>query len=101
MLDQVVKNAALEGIFAHVISVDEVRTYKPSPSAYQLAVKKLSVEKGEIGFVSSNFFDVAGAKTFGFRTVWVNRSDNTADELGVMPDATIKSLADLAHVAKM
>jgi 2-haloacid dehalogenase len=100
MLEQVVKNAGLEGIFAHLISIDEVKTYKPSPAAYQLAIKKLDVEKDKIGFVSSNFFDVAGAKAFGFTTYWLNRCDNTADELGVVPDATIKSLTDLADVVK-
>ena len=31
MLDSVVRNAGLEGRFQHVLSVDEVRTYKPQP----------------------------------------------------------------------
>lgn len=96
MLEQVVKNAGLEGMFSHVISVDEVRTYKPNPATYQLAVKKIGVPKDSIGFVSSNFFDIAGAKMFGFRTYWINRPGITPDELGVSPDATLKSLTDLA-----
>ncbi len=96
MLEQVVKNAGFEGVFSHIISVDEVRTYKPRAAAYQLAVRKTGVEKDVIGFVSSNFFDVAGAKVFGFRTHWINRSGITPDELGVSPDATLKSLMDLA-----
>ena len=95
MLEQVVKNGGLERIFSHLISVDEVKTYKPSPAAYQLAINKLGVARGEVAFVSSNFFDVAGAKVFGFKSFWLNRSDNTAEELGVVPDATIKSLTDL------
>ena len=32
MLDSVVRNAGLEGRFQHVLSVDQVRTYKPTPS---------------------------------------------------------------------
>ncbi len=82
-------------MFRHVISVDEVKTYKPSAAAYELAVTKIGVEKEEIGFVSSNFFDVAGAKAFGFRTYWVNRSGRTADELGVSPDRIFRLLSDL------
>jgi 2-haloacid dehalogenase len=101
MLEQVVKNAGLEGMFSHVISVDELKTYKPSAAAYQLAVRKMGIERGDIGFVSSNFFDVAGAKTFGFRTHWINRSGNTADELGVLPDSTLKSLTDLVGLANL
>lgn len=99
MLEEVVMNAGLTGIFSHVISVNEVRVYKPSAAAYQLAVKKMGVTAGEIGFVSSNFFDVAGAKVFGFRTHWVNRSEAPAEELGVSPDATLKSLTDLVGLA--
>ena len=95
MLEDVVKNAGLEGAFSHLVSVDEVKTYKPSPAAYKLAVKKMGTNAESIGFVSSNFFDVAGAKVFGFRSHWVNRSGAPGDELGVTPDAIFKSLSDL------
>jgi 2-haloacid dehalogenase len=43
-------------------------------------------------FVSSNRWDVMGAAAFGFRTVWVNRSQGPAEYDGegaahvVMPD---------------
>lgn len=95
MLEEMVRNAGVERMFRHVISVDEVKTYKPSAAAYELPVRKTGAKQGEIGFVSSNFFDVAGAKAFGFRTYWVNRSGRTADELGVSPDAVVRSLSDL------
>jgi 2-haloacid dehalogenase len=100
MLEDVVKNAGLEGECSHLISVDEVKTYKPSAAAYQLAVKKMDCKAESIRFVSSNFFDVAGAKVFGFRTYWVNRSSAPVDELGVVPDATLKSLSDLIEFVK-
>jgi 2-haloacid dehalogenase len=100
MLQAVVESAGLRGTFVHIISVDEVRTYKPSPAAYQLAVRKLGVDKTDIGFVSSNFWDDAGAKAFGFRTYWVNRSGAPADELSVTPDVTLTSLTDLVDLIK-
>jgi 2-haloacid dehalogenase len=98
MLEEVVKNARLKEMFSHVISVEEVKTYKPRAAAYDLAVGKMGIERGNIGFVSSNFFDVAGAKAFGFRTYWINRSDAAPEELGVSPDATLKSLTDLVDL---
>jgi 2-haloacid dehalogenase len=100
MLEQVVKNAGLERAFSRVISVDEVKTYKPSAAAYQLAAKTMHSEPCSIGFVSSNFFDVAGAKAFGFKSYWVNRSAIPAEELGVRPDATLDSLTDLVDFFK-
>ena len=96
MLNAVVENAGLQGIFTHIISVDEVKTYKPAPAVYELVVKKTSVDKGNIGFVSANFWDGAGAKAFGLRTHWINRNGVPAEELSIAPELTLKSLTDLA-----
>jgi 2-haloacid dehalogenase len=98
MLRGVVKNSGLESVFSQIISVEEAGIYKPSPCVYQLAARKIGVEPGAIGFVSSNFWDAAGAKAFGFFTCWVNRSNAQTEELGFDPDATSCSLADLAQM---
>jgi len=95
MLDPVVANAGLRGVFSAVISVDPLNTYKPTPDVYQLAVKRLGVPKNEIGFVSSNCWDACGAKSFGFRTFWINRSDAPVDRLDAAPDHVIRNLAEL------
>ena len=98
MLQAAVKSSKLEGVFAHILSVDEVKIFKTSPRVYQLAPDKIGVERGEIAFISSNFWDAAGAKAFGFWTCWVNRSNAPAEELGFTPDATVSSLSDLVKV---
>jgi 2-haloacid dehalogenase len=95
MLHDLVTNAGLSGAIPHVLSVDQVRIYKPSPRVYQLAVDRLGVPVTAIGFVSSNGWDAAGAKAFGFRTYWVNRAGAPVDPLGVAPDHVIGSLAEL------
>lgn len=100
MLLAVVSSANLQDIFAHVISVDEVKIYKPSPQVYQLAVDQLRLEPNEIGFVSSNSFDIIGAAAFGFGTFWVNRAANSLDELGLIPDQAIAKLTDLVEVLR-
>ena len=79
-----------------VLSVDELRVYKPSPRVYELAVTRLDVPRERIGFVSSNCWDALGAKSFGFTVYWVNRSGAPLDRLGFTPDRTIRSLAELA-----
>lgn len=95
MLDAVVENAGLNGVFAKVISVDELKIYKPSPRVYALASQHLGVPEHAIAFVSSNFWDIAGAKSFGLWTCWVNRGKLPEDELGVKPDATVDTLDGL------
>jgi len=95
-----VEGAGLQGIFSQIINVDEVKIYKPDPTVYQLAVQKLGVDKGDIHFISSNFWDDAGAKAFGFKTYWVNRSSGLGDELGITPDFTLRTLTDLIAAVK-
>jgi 2-haloacid dehalogenase len=53
------------------------------------------VPRALFGFVSSNGWDAAGAKSFGFRVFWVNRGGAPVERLGVRPDAIVKSLAEL------
>jgi len=98
MLEAVVENAGLRQAFATLLSVDKVRTYKPRPAVYQLAVEALKLKKREIGFVSSNYWDVAGAAAFGFPAFWLNRSNAVPDELGTAPEATITGLRELADL---
>jgi 2-haloacid dehalogenase len=95
MLAALVENAGLENVFAAVISVDEVQVYKPHPSTYWLASHHLSVPENTILFVSSNFWDIAGASSFGFRTCWVNRGKFPQEELGLTPDFTVGALDGL------
>ncbi|HUN93847.1 MAG TPA: haloacid dehalogenase type II [Burkholderiaceae bacterium] len=92
MLQAVVRHAAIGPHIDKILSVDSVRVYKPDPRVYQLAVDALEIPRDRIGFVSSNFWDVSGAKAFGFRVFWVNRSGRPADALGVAPDRTLDNL---------
>jgi 2-haloacid dehalogenase len=80
-----------------VISVDELKLYKPAPQVYELAVKKLATRN--IAFVSSNCWDALGAKSYGFSVYWINRLKAPLDRLGFKPDAVLASLSDLENLA--
>jgi 2-haloacid dehalogenase len=95
MLEPLVRNASMQDMFVHVISVDALRCFKPDPRVYQLAMDKLGVAKSSIAFVSSNGWDIAGCGAFGFQPIWVNRSGQPLERLGVEPVARIATLADL------
>lgn len=98
MLDAVVRNNGLADAFDAVLSVDPVGIFKPSPRVYQIAVDRLALQPAQIGFVSSNGWDAAGAKAFGFRVFWVNRQSAPVEELGAPPDAMLASLAELPRL---
>ena len=93
LLDPLVRNSGLR--FDAVLSVDELKIYKPAPQVYELAVKRLGVPKERIGFVSSNCWDALGAKSYGFTVYWVNRTGAPVDGLGFTPDAQVKSLDEI------
>jgi 2-haloacid dehalogenase len=95
MLGPLLKHCALERVFDAVISVDELRVFKPAPEVYELAVRTLGVGAGDIGFVSSNCWDAIGAKAFGFSVYWINRSGAPLERLGFAPDRIMNSLGDL------
>jgi 2-haloacid dehalogenase len=90
--------AASTGIALHldgILSVDAAGIYKPSPRVYQLAADHLKLLPIRIGFVSSNGWDVVGAKAFGFTAIWVSRAGAALERHGPKPDAIIASLAEL------
>lgn len=100
MLQSVVRSAGLEGRFEHILSVEEVRIYKPNPVVYQLAEKHLGMRRHEIGFVSSNCWDVAGGKAFGFPAYWLNRDQAPLETLGFQPDGIADSALELVPLLK-
>jgi len=95
MLRTGLERAGLLPHFRWVISVDAVRMYKPSPKVYQLAPSKMKMKKEEIFFVSSNSFDVVGAKSFGLKVCWINRVGSPLDLLGPKPDLVVSSFDEL------
>ncbi|HZC98310.1 MAG TPA: haloacid dehalogenase type II [Bradyrhizobium sp.] len=107
MLQKLVRNSGLDRWIEAAISIDGVRTYKPHRSCYALVEPVLEVQKEEVLFVSSNSFDVVGAKAFGFKVAWIRRSGGSgpatmfgilrgrAEELGHAPDHTVSALTEL------
>ena len=118
MLDALVEAAGVAPLFADVISVDRAKTFKPDPKCYALVEPALGVAKHEVLFVSSNGFDVAGAKAFGFKVAWIERGGGPvtpassdigpaelykllrgrAEKLGPGADFRINALTDLPSV---
>ena len=96
MLSDVVANANLDTDFTHLLSVDRVKIFKPHCSVYQLAPDTFDVAVQEIGFVSSNGWDIAGAAHFGFRTFWINRNNQPPEALGAAPYRIVSTLQDVA-----
>jgi 2-haloacid dehalogenase len=96
MLQAAVASSGLGPHLDHVLSVDAVRTYKPAPTVYALGPRALGLAADELLFVSSNAWDVAGAKAFGYRVAWCNRGQAPEEGLGLAADLVIRRLDELA-----
>ena len=96
MLAAAVESSGLARTFRHVLSVDAVKTYKPSPRVYDLGPRAFGLPAAEILFVSSNAWDVAGAKAYGYLTCWCNRLGAPMEGLGVGADHEVERLDQIA-----
>ncbi len=99
MLDAAVRGNGLKSYFTEIISVDRVKTYKPSPRVYALGPKLLNLAAEEILFVSSNLWDAAGAKAFGYPVCWCNRSGAETEDWGFAPDFTVSRLDQITGLS--
>jgi 2-haloacid dehalogenase len=88
-------NAGLTDLLDAPLSVDPLQRYKTVAQAYDMVCGAYGVSADAVSFQSSNRWDIAGAKRFGFHTVWINRS-GAPDEYSDLPaDRSITSLSEL------
>ena len=122
MLDALVRNSGLDRVLDATISVDKHKVFKPAPDAYSLIECELGLPPAEVLFISSNPWDVCGAKAFGLNVAWIERVTPEAmrlacartdlvapltmfkairtqmDELGLAPDYRIHALSELPEL---
>jgi 2-haloacid dehalogenase len=99
MLGAAVEASGIGGLCDAVLSVEAVRMYKPRPEVYALVTDRYGIAPDEVAFVSSNRWDVMGAAAFGYRPIWVNRSqmpEEYAEQPAVRIVPTLSALPSMA-----
>jgi 2-haloacid dehalogenase len=99
MLAAAVTAAKLDSQLDAVLSVDAIRMFKPRPEVYRMACDRLGAGPADIVFVSSNRWDVMGARAVGFQPVWVNRANLPDEYSDFVPLHTLRDLAALSSLA--
>jgi 2-haloacid dehalogenase len=90
------RGAGLLDCFHAVLGADAVGAYKPDPRVYTRALDSLGTPAAETWFVAGHWWDVAGAKRAGMRTVWIARDEG--ELLDTVPEPDVRA-ADLAGAA--
>jgi len=98
LLNELVKSNNLENIFDDIFSIEEVGVYKPDSKVYDIPVKKYQIQRNEITFLSTNTWDVSGGGNYGYNSIWVNRNNNTFDNLDYVPKHQIEDLSNLLDI---
>jgi 2-haloacid dehalogenase len=92
-------HAGLDSALDGIVSVHDVKSFKPDPAVYAHFLEKTDSTREETWLVSGNPFDVIGAHTAGWRTAWVKRNpDAQFDPWGIEPDVIVKDTGELAGV---
>jgi len=94
----VLRNAGLLALLEDVVSVDEVKIYKPAPAVYRHLAARMRTAIDDTWLVSGNPFDVIGAKAVGLRAAWVCRNPRAIlDPWGLEPDLVVSDLVELSE----
>ena len=95
-------------VFKDVVTVEEVKCFKPHPNVYYHLAKKVGKSKDsmvEIWLVSGNPFDIVGAREVGMRACWVDRGGTgwtdqlVESDLG-RPTVIVRGLGEVIDAVK-
>ena len=96
------KSAVIDGSYLRLWGDDDRRQmvgqFKPHPSVYRFAAKRLKREPEQIMMVASHSFDILGARHSGFRGAYVNRYDLPYDESEYRPDLSVVDFYELCEI---
>ena len=98
MLESANRSSGIDKVLNESLSVDELGIFKPDPQVYELVTKKFNIQPEQVLFQSSNAWDAAGAASFGFKVLWVNRFGQRPERLPARPDYEAK---DLNHLLEL
>ena len=88
--DELLTAAGVRDRLSDVVSADEIRSFKPDPAVYHHLLERVATPADRVVVVSSNSFDVLGARHAGLQAAWVRRTEAALlDPWGVDPDVTV------------
>ncbi|MFG1495508.1 haloacid dehalogenase type II [Saccharospirillum sp. HFRX-1] len=73
-VETLLAGAGLPAVFEGTVSVDEIQRFKPDPAVYAHFLQRTGARSDATWLVSSNPFDVLGARSAGWQAAWVQRS---------------------------
>jgi len=96
-VETLLTTAGIRDYFLGVVSVDDLKTFKPNPAVYRHFLRRSGADSNDVWLVSSNPFDVIGALSAGMHGAWVKRSAEAIfDPWGIEPTITVTGLLEIS-----
>ena len=96
MVEAQLNNAGLAPHFEAMLSVDKVKTFKPSRAVYDMAAEELGEVSSSLWLVAAHNWDTTGALAAGWRAAFVGRPGMVLGALDREPTVRGKDLAEVA-----
>ncbi len=93
LLDQ----AGLTSRVAQVVSIDDIKCWKPRREIYLHAARIAQVAPERLALVAAHAWDVQGAQRAGLRGGWVARQETMYSAAMPPPDASGSTLVEVCH----
>ncbi|MDD2218971.1 MAG: haloacid dehalogenase type II [Desulfoplanes sp.] len=95
-LESLLNHAGIRDLFLGVVSVDDIKAFKPSPGTYGHFLRQAGATGGNAWLISSNSFDVIGSISAGMKAAWVRRTpQNIFDPWGIDPTLIVNNLLEM------
>ncbi|MDP5255258.1 MULTISPECIES: haloacid dehalogenase type II [unclassified Vibrio] len=89
----------IEDLFSGIVSCQSIEKFKPDPEVYQYLLAQTGGDKDSTWLISSNPFDVTGARSFGLPSAWLQRDSGKVFDpwQDCQPTRVIGQLGDLVE----
>lgn len=99
VVNSLLSKSDIRHYFDGIVSVDDVKTFKPDPLAYRHFMHATDAVISNTWLISSNTFDIIGAVSSGMRAAWVQRSKKAIfDPWGIEPTLIVNNLIELDKI---
>ncbi len=88
----------LDSYIEKVISIEEVRLWKPAREVYAYAASSVRVDPGKVALIAAHPWDTHGANCAGLRSGWVNRTNKSYPSTMDKPDVIGSSLVQVCRM---
>lgn len=89
------KFAKIDHFFVEIISVDEVKAYKPAAETYNYVLRKMEVSASGAMMVAAHGWDLVGAHRAGLQTAFIQRPGKSQYPLALRADHSCRDFEEL------